>query len=47
MKSLSDYVVFNDKKLARKYAHSRIPMATLYEAYFDGAIDIVKIKLVK
>lgn len=40
MKSLSDYVVFNDKKLARKYAHSRIPMATLYEAYFDGAIDI-------
>jgi len=40
MKSLSDYVVFNDKKLARKYAHQRIPMADLYEAYFDGAIDI-------
>lgn len=40
MKSLSDYVVFNDKKLARKYARERIPMATLYEAYFDGAIDI-------
>ena len=40
MKSLSDYVVFNDKKLARKYAHARIPMATLYEAYFDGDIDI-------
>ena len=40
MKSLSDYVVFNDKKLARKYSRSRIPMATLYEAYFDGAIDI-------
>jgi cyclopropane fatty-acyl-phospholipid synthase-like methyltransferase len=40
MKSLSDYVVFNDKKLARKYAHQRIPMATLYEAYFDGDIDI-------
>ena len=32
MKSLSDYVVFNDKKLARKYSRSRIPMATLYEA---------------
>src|SRR5215467_11136552 len=40
MKSLSDYVVFNDKKLARRYAHTRIPMATLYEAYFDGDIDI-------
>ena len=40
MKSLSDYVVFNDKKLARRYAHKRIPMATLYEAYIDGAIDI-------
>ena len=40
MKSLSDYVVFKDKKLARRYAHGRIPMATLYEAYFDGDIDI-------
>lgn len=40
MKSLSDYVVFNDKRLARKYSRERIPMATLYEAYFDGAIDI-------
>ena len=40
MKSLSDYVVFNDKKLAQRYAHARIPMATLYEAYFDGDIDI-------
>ncbi len=40
MKSLSDYVVFNDKKLAAKYATKRIPMATLYEAYFDGDLDI-------
>jgi cyclopropane fatty-acyl-phospholipid synthase-like methyltransferase len=40
MKRLTDYVVFNDKKLARKYANARIPMSTLYEAYFDGAIDI-------
>lgn len=40
MKRLTDYVVFNDKKLARKYATARIPMSTLYEAYFDGAIDI-------
>jgi cyclopropane fatty-acyl-phospholipid synthase-like methyltransferase len=40
MKRLTDYVVFNDKKLARKYANGRIPMSTLYEAYFDGDIDI-------
>jgi sphingolipid C9-methyltransferase len=40
MKKLTDYVVFNDRKLARKYADGRIPMATLYEAYFDGDIDI-------
>lgn len=40
MKRLTDYVVFNDKKLARKYANARIPMSTLYEAYFDGDIDI-------
>ncbi len=40
MSRLTDYVVFNDKKLANRYAHKRIPMATLYEAYFDGDIDI-------
>ncbi|HET9932703.1 MAG TPA: cyclopropane-fatty-acyl-phospholipid synthase family protein [Polyangiaceae bacterium] len=40
MKKLSDYVVFNDRNLARRYQNSPIPMATLYEAYFDGAIDI-------
>ena len=40
MKRLTDHVVFNDKKLARKYANARIPMSTLYEAYFDGGIDI-------
>src|SRR6185436_7851313 len=40
MKRLTDYVVFNDKKLARKYTTARIPMSTLYEAYFDGDIDI-------
>jgi cyclopropane fatty-acyl-phospholipid synthase-like methyltransferase len=40
MKSLTDHVIYNDKKLAKKYATERIPMATLYEAYFDGAIDI-------
>jgi sphingolipid C9-methyltransferase len=40
MTSLTDHVVFNDRKLARRYATSRIPMATLYEAYFDGDVDI-------
>ena len=38
--ALSDSVVFNDEKLARKYASEPIPISTLYEAYFDGGIDI-------
>ena len=37
---LSDHVVFNDEKLARKYASDPIPISILYEAYFDGSIDI-------
>ncbi|HWM85691.1 MAG TPA: class I SAM-dependent methyltransferase [Kofleriaceae bacterium] len=37
---LSDHVVFNDKKLARRYASAPIKMSHLYEAYFDGDIDI-------
>lgn len=37
---LSDHVVFNDEKLARKYASELIPISTLYEAYFDGSIDV-------
>lgn len=41
-KSLTDYVVFHDRALERKYGGDRrIPIATLYEAYFDGALDIV------
>jgi len=40
MKPLADYVVFRDRALERRYARRKIPMATLYEAYFDGAIDI-------
>lgn len=40
MLPLSDYVVFNDAKLARRYAAEPIPISTLYEAYFDGSIDI-------
>jgi cyclopropane fatty-acyl-phospholipid synthase-like methyltransferase len=37
---LSDRVVFNDEKLARRYASEPIPISTLYEAYFDGSLDI-------
>jgi sphingolipid C9-methyltransferase len=40
MKKLTDYVVFKDKTLATRYATGRIPMATLYEAYFAGDLDI-------
>lgn len=40
MPKLTDHIVFNDQKLAAKYANKRMPMAHLYEAYFDGDIDI-------
>jgi cyclopropane fatty-acyl-phospholipid synthase-like methyltransferase len=37
---LTDYVVFNDKKLQAHYAGRKIPMSTLFEAYLDGKLDI-------
>ena len=37
---LTDYVTFNSRRLAARYADGRIPISTLYEAYFDGDIDI-------
>jgi cyclopropane fatty-acyl-phospholipid synthase-like methyltransferase len=37
---LTDRVVFNDPKLAARYAAGRIPMTTLFEAYLDGEVDI-------
>lgn len=40
MQRLTDYVVFHDHQLAKRYANGRIPMSVLYEAYFDGAVDI-------
>ena len=40
MSKLTDYVVFNDPKFAAKYEAGKIPMATLFEAYLDGAVDI-------
>ncbi len=41
MKLAPPHLVFNDAKLRDKYARRRMPMTTMYEAYFDGAIDIV------
>lgn len=32
---------FHDYKLAEKFARGKVPMTTLYEAYFDGQVDIV------
>jgi cyclopropane fatty-acyl-phospholipid synthase-like methyltransferase len=40
LSKLSDFVTFNDAALAAKYANGPIPMSTLFEAYFDGALDI-------
>src|SRR6187551_2132085 len=37
---LTDHVSFKKDGLAARYAQRRIPMATLYEAYFDGDLDI-------
>ncbi len=41
MSTLNDYVVFKDQKLAKRYANRPIPISVLYEAYFDGDLDIV------
>jgi cyclopropane fatty-acyl-phospholipid synthase-like methyltransferase len=40
MNQLAQYVVFNDAALARRYANARMPIDTLFEAYFDEALDI-------
>ncbi len=41
MPQLRDFVTFNDARLARKYGEgATIPMSTLFEAYFDGAVDL-------
>jgi cyclopropane fatty-acyl-phospholipid synthase-like methyltransferase len=37
---LTDYVTFKNKRLAARYTNDRIPISTLYEAYFDGELDI-------
>jgi cyclopropane fatty-acyl-phospholipid synthase-like methyltransferase len=40
MSLLTDHVIFHDAALARRYAKKKIPIDTLFEAYFDGAVDI-------
>lgn len=41
MSKLTDYVVFKDPRLARRYGDGRkMPIDYLYEAYFDGAVDV-------
>lgn len=35
------FLRFHDKKLAERFAKGRVPMTTLYEAYFDGEVDII------
>jgi cyclopropane fatty-acyl-phospholipid synthase-like methyltransferase len=37
---LTDYVTFKNARLAARYADRPIPISTLYEAYFDGEVDI-------
>ncbi len=38
-KGMTDYVVFRDPKLEARYHSKKIPMSTLFEAYFDGGVD--------
>ena len=41
MSKLSDFVTFKDQQLAKRYPDGTpIPMSTLFEAYFDGAVDL-------
>lgn len=42
MRKLTDCVTFNDQALAEKYGDGRtkIPMSDLFEAYFDGKVDL-------
>ena len=37
---IGNYLVFRDARLARRWRGKRIPISVLYEAYFDGSVDI-------
>ncbi len=40
-KGIERHLRFHDAKLAERFAKGKVPMTTLYEAYFDGEVDIV------
>src|SRR2546429_8732971 len=40
MAHLTEYVVFRNAALSKRFAKSAIPIDTLFEAYFDGSLDI-------
>jgi cyclopropane fatty-acyl-phospholipid synthase-like methyltransferase len=40
MARFSDYVVFTDQRLERRFGDGPMAMETLHEAYLDGALDI-------
>ncbi len=40
MAELSNWILFHDEKLKRKYSRSKIPMNTLVEAYLDQKLDV-------
>ncbi len=40
MSLLTEYVVFHDGALARRHGKKPMPIDTLFEAYFEGALDI-------
>ena len=40
MNHRSDLLVYNDRKIAARFAGRKIPMTTLIEAYLEGAADI-------
>jgi cyclopropane fatty-acyl-phospholipid synthase-like methyltransferase len=40
MAHLTDYVVFRNSALSKRFATKPIPIDTLFEAYFDGDVDI-------
>ena len=40
MAHLTDHVVFRNLALSKQFANKLIPIDTLFEAYFDGDLDI-------
>lgn len=40
MRTVHDFVTFEDRTLARDWAGKKVPMSELYKAYIDGRLDI-------